>query len=511
MDSRMRGSAIALAVVVVALLAFRLGQRRGAAPDSGESPRQVQTKAPRGWGTHEDPAGFVVQIPIGWSASGDRSSGRVEASGPEGQAVFIWPLFVPGALDPSSAPAVLQAVAAKLVPQAQWEPARASSSSARAHGRDGDREAVAVLTWAVSPKGSAVFAYVTAAPAARYRDEEETFARILGSFRVAGAPVEEAAAAAPSFVPWRDPRESAFTIEVPSGWRVQGGLFRAASVDTRPAIEMVSPDGEIRVTGGDPELPPFTEPTPMLQMTGFTEGSWYSPGYGVNMMVRRYATGLAFAREYVAGKVAAGCADLVFVDARDRPDVAQAINSIYGRFAGGITMRMTTGEVAFTCARGGRPMSGYYFAGTLLTTVPGTGALWHVEMLHGYLAPSDRVAEAQTVLDHGLRTFRFDPSWWSMQQNLTGQTSRIVSETNEQITQGISDSYWNRQGVMDEISRRRSNAILGVEDVVDPVDGREIKVESGSNYYWIDHRGTIVGTDTYTKPDIDFRELIGLP
>jgi hypothetical protein len=64
---------------------------------------------------------------------------------------------------------------------------------------------------------------------------------------------------------------------------------------------------------------------------------------------------------------------------------------------------------------------------------------------------------------------------------------------------------------MDEISRRRSNAILSVEDVVDPTTGREFKVESGSNYYWIDHRGTIVGTQTDSRPNLDFRELTRLP
>jgi hypothetical protein len=64
---------------------------------------------------------------------------------------------------------------------------------------------------------------------------------------------------------------------------------------------------------------------------------------------------------------------------------------------------------------------------------------------------------------------------------------------------------------MDEIDRRRSNVILGVEDVIDPVTGRQIKIESGSEYYWIDHRGTIVGTQTDTRPNLDFRQLIRLP
>jgi hypothetical protein len=61
----------------------------------------------------------------------------------------------------------------------------------------------------------------------------------------------------------------------------------------------------------------------------FPEGSWYSPGYGVQLMVRRYVPGTAFALEYVSGKVARGCSDLSMTERRDRPDAVQALNAIY--------------------------------------------------------------------------------------------------------------------------------------------------------------------------------------
>jgi hypothetical protein len=90
-------------------------------------------------------------------------------------------------------------------------------------------------------------------------------------------------------------------------------------------------------------------------------------------------------------------------------------------------------------------------------------------------------------------------------------TSHIVAQTNAAISKLSSDTYWSRQQSNDELSRRRSNATLGVEDVMDPSTGRQIKVESGSNYYWIDARGAIVGTETHTLPSIDFRALTRLP
>jgi hypothetical protein len=58
-----------------------------------------------------------------------------------------------------------------------------------------------------------------------------------------------------TFVRWQDPKEHAFSLEVPKQWAVSGGLFRFASVDVRPAIEAVSPDGHVRIVAGDAQPP----------------------------------------------------------------------------------------------------------------------------------------------------------------------------------------------------------------------------------------------------------------
>jgi hypothetical protein len=463
------------------------------------------------WVAHKQIGGFSVETPHGWTLSADPKRGSLAIQGTNREQVMAWPVFIPGRLEGASAAPVLRKLATVLLPEARWEAAQPQGSSAiRANGRAGDRLAVSALTWVNTPKGAACYLYALAAPEAGYKQNEDTFARVLSSLRVTGA-APGSQPAAPAFVRWQDPRENAFSLEVPSGWKTSGGMFRYASVDTRAAWETVSPDGQIRITGGDSELPPFTLPTQTLAMAGFREGSWYSPGYGVNMMVRRYLPGVAFAREYVTAKAARGCSDVTFTESRERPDFVQAINAVNAQFQNlGVAISLTAGEVAFTCRQNGQAMSGYYFAGTQLTEHP-AGGLWHAEYLGGFLAASGKAAEAQAVLGRIVQSIQVNPQWASMQQNIAANTSQIVSRTHEEISKIISDTYWNRQTVMDELSRRRSNATLGVEDVVDPQTGRGIKVESGSSHYWIDHRGAIVGTDTDTRPNLDFRALIRRP
>jgi hypothetical protein len=508
----------------VAFLADRLAARFVAAA-GGE--------LPPGWRSSKDPMGFSVSIPSDWAIRPDHASGRVEIAGPEGEQVIVWPIFVPASapsgsessrrvpggsgarvasLEAGAASSLVRKLAAKLWPEAVWgSPEPLGSTALRQAGRVGDRRAVVAFNWFPSPKGTAGVFYAALASEARYGSIEETLARILGSFRIIGAATQPQQAPTLSYVRWHDPRENAFSLEVPSQWRVAGGLFRFASVDTRSAAEAVSSDGQIRILLGDAEVPSFTEPNPTLAMGGFREGSWYSPGYGFQMLVRSYVPGTAFAAEQVRNKVARGCDELSVSETRDRADLVQAINRVYAQCGQmGVMTQLTAGETAFTCRSGSTPMRGYYFAATQLTRSQGPG-LWSVPYMGGYLGPAEKAGLAQAAFEHMVKSAEVNPQWAAMQSHLAGETSRIVTQTHQEISSLIDDTYWHRQGVMDGLDRRRSNAILGVEDVVDPATGGQFKVESGSNYYWIDPRGTVVGTDTDTRPNLDFRQLLQLP
>lgn len=471
---------------------------------------QRGSERPRGWTRVEDAAGFSVELPGNWKVQVDRSSGRILIAGNQGEQVVIWPVFIFEPLDTRAAPAMLRHLAVKFWPDVRWQsPQSVGPTAVRMQGQQQDRVATVLLTWITSAKGTAAYVYGLAASQSVYHQSEETFATLLKSFRLVGTPTEEPRSL--RYVTWQDPRENAFSVEIPQGWKASGGLFRFASVDIRPALEVISPDGKIRITGGDAEIPAFAVPNQMLEWTGFREGSWYSPGYGVTLMVRRYVAGMDFAREYVLTKATRGCVEARITEARDRPEAVQAINALARQYdVPGFSTQWTAGEVAFTCRREGRPLHGYYFAATKVSQAYQT-AVWNVELLYGYLSASDKVAEAQAALEHLLATFQLNPQWVRMQQNLTAATSQIVTRTHQEISNIISSAYWTRQSVQDELGRRRSNAILGVEDVIDPLTGRELKVESGSSYYWVDHRERIVGTETDVRPSLDFRQLIRLP
>jgi len=469
-----------------------------------------------GWLTHTDPLGFRIDAPAGWQVAGDSKTGKAVITGPAGEQAIVWPVFIPGTVDSQAAPAILRRLASATGFDGPWRAVASPAANAvRLIAAAGDRTVIGSFAWVGSPSGAAGFLYVAAAPTASYAGTAAIFARIFETFRATGraAGAKTPGALDMKWIRWQDPKENAFTLEVPAGWTVSGGAFRFAAVDIRKVVEATAPDGSIRITGGDAELPTFTEPNQMLAMTGFREGSWYSPGYGVNMLVRRYMAGAQFAREYVATRAARGCTGLTFSGSRPRSDVDVPLNRLMsGLAAAGGLLQIQSGEVTFTCEQNGRPSSGYYFAGSLRAGAVGMpGGIWHIEYLYGYLATREKAAQAQQIIAHMLSTYADNPQWLAMQQNVTAATSRIVAQTQQEVSKMISDTFAYKNQVGDEISRRRENATLGTVDVVDPVSGRQIKVENSSNYYWLDNRGVIAGTETDTKPGWNFQRMTALP
>lgn len=482
-------------------------------PSPGSAPA-ASPAAAEPWETRQDPTGFAVSVPRSWKVEGD--CGKVRITGPRGEQVLVWPFFVAAALDQDGARALLGTFAERQS-RVKWGGSETPRPNVvRQVGMSGPGlGAWALLTWAVGPEGTAGQASL-ALPGEGPIDAGVA-ARILASFRCTGAPAGAGPArSALEWVRWRDPLEGAFTVEVPKGWRVEGGLKRFAPTDPRGQIVVTSPDGLVRASAGDWEIPTFTEPTRLGVQLGFTEGKWYAPAGTQQFLIRRYLTGLEVGRDYVQRKIGSSVAGLEIAKERERTDLAAPFVEEMRRAAvPGQSGRATAGEIAFQGRLGERPAVGVYFCGTRVSTLQSPGidpiSIWGVVILNGWVAVKEKAGVGASVLDRLVRSFEYTPEWVRMQQGITLESARIVHDTNEDISKKISDTYWGRAASETELSRRRSNANLGVEDVTDPGSGKSWKVESGSSYYWLDDRGNIVGTNTPAAPTSDYRELIREP
>ncbi len=457
------------------------------------------------WITHRDSQHYSVESPPGWTASPDKQKGWVRLVGTQGETVIIWPVFIPGTVDARIAPIIHARLVAAGPYYAQWEtPQTVAPNAVRARGASGNAAATSVFTWVASAKGTAGFFFVVAARQSDYGQKQNDFARILQSFRLLGG-TTAAGRDAPStiqYVQFSDPKEGAFTMEVPAGWKTEGGMFRLNSLDYRPAVQTVSPDGQTVVFVGDAAIPLYIDPTGDPYLSRWPEGSVYAP-YGFASMTKRFTPGAAFCAEWMLNKFSQLCPNLEIIEVKDRSDLIPKALANQPWLS---QMRnVSIGEARFRCGEPVQPK-----VGTCVALTSG-GKNWKVANISGHLSPAEKSSTAESIVQRMAESRQFNPQWAMMQLRNEGATSQMISTTANQIADAAARSQRTRDAVDDEIARRRSNATLNVVELADPETGRRISVDSGSNYYWVDARGVIVGTNTDTRPTVDFRALLQLP
>jgi hypothetical protein len=485
------------------------------------------------WITHTDPAGFVVDLPRAWTIAKDPATGRIVLRGTRGEQAVIWPLLLQHVeLDGGRAAVLLPQLAQRVDAQMPWGRVQSLQRVARTFASGGQRSGAALLSWANTASGASAYFYCVEAPTDVYRSSTDSFVGILNSFHIIQDPslknLPESAngsgAGALSFVNWNDPREGAFSVAVPQGWRVIGGTYRLSATDVRYALAMGAPDGQVRATIGDSSIGIFIPPSQMLAMAGLREGGYYGLGDGTKVEIRRYIPGPQFARSYAEIFVSRQCNDLQVQSNNARQDLVSTFTQS-ARNEGWAGPYITAGDVSFTCNLNGRRMQGKYVAATL-PFAPNQTSMWAVYRLYGYLAAAGREKEGEEAIVQVLRSWQFSPQWEAQQrsvanaavqqdnmrsQQIRSRALQAIAEDQRQTSETITKGWEQRQKVYDEISRRQENAILGTLDVIDPQTGIQYKVSNFGDYHYMSNEGYIYSTNSPNSPGPNLREMITLP
>jgi len=497
------------------------------------------------WTTHNDPAGFSVDLPAGWVVTADSHQGRIRIQGTRGEQVVIWPIFIEQRqLNASGAAQLVMQLARRLDSSLSWTPASATGNAARViarglpqngsygqrTGTTSSRSGATLLTWSNAPTGASVMLYELEASPDVYVSSANTFSRILQSFRGSpdNAPRQTGGGASLgpiTYVNWRDPQEGAFTLQVPQGWHVVGGAYHLTATDVRSAVSMISPDATMRIFFGDSNIGGFTEPNQMFAYSGMREGSYETLGDGTKLEIRRYMTGAQFARAYAQNHFASQCSGVQVESGGDRRDLLSAFSQAI-REDRLTSAQFTAGDAAFSCTGRSGPLRGHVYAVTMRISSGGPGALWEVYRLYGYLSAPQKQQAAENIAQSVMQSFRIDPQWRQRSdqmannavqqdnyrsQQIQARARAAIQENQRQTSEMIVKGYEQRSQVYDEIARRRENAILGTTDVYDPSSGKQYKIDSYSSYHWMNNQGAITGNDTGTNPGYGWHDLVTLP
>ena len=305
------------------------------------------------------------------------------------------------------------------------------------------------------------------------------------------------------WVRYTDSAEGAFSMDVPVGWQVQGGMYRFGYFDVRWMMDVRSLDSKIIFRIMDVNVPPYTLPD---SHTG-PEGQEYSRPQQFQMMVSRYRDGQSYAELYARHRFSRICKT---VTPRHRdwvPTMPPAWKDDPGTSA-------TEGSVAYDCETSDGPRIVTVYTRTALNN-----GLWFVTPI-SIISTPDHAVLARTMVQHMIDTWQKNPQWVQYQNQITqmgldeirrgfrqfmGQMQAYHDARTAAMNQQVA-RFESRQSAQAQQVSSFGEVLTGVQNVSDPMTGAQFQVFSGprANYYV---NGTGVKINSNISPGADFHQL----
>jgi len=299
---------------------------------------------------------------------------------------------------------------------------------------------------------------------------------------VPGSPAAQTGSGPITWVTVRDAREQAFSISVPQGWKVVGGMFRYRIAYPRPTVDMTSPDGMTNVRVGDNTIPNYQNPNP----------NPYLPNTPNNFTpVAAYTSGQVFAQKYGLDRFGAMCQGIQVTGSQSsQPKYSQQVPGY---------VQATAGNANFSCTLNGQPMVGYVYAETMQVganrMMP---ANWYETALGSWLAPAAQAQNASAILTYSTGSMVMNPDWAAWQSFLVAQATKInlvTAAKTAQATQEMDarEAQWRQmmRGETDDFNDIFTGTAFGM----DPATGQPEPLPMGAGGpvgpVWLDAQNNV--------------------
>jgi len=319
------------------------------------------------------------------------------------------------------------------------------------------------------------------------------------------------------WVKYQDPLEQAFTVEVPDGWVVRGGMFRMGMSDHRPMVDITTQDAKINIRLGDVAVPPFSIPT-----------QFHPPGTIVDIgavgqpVSEDYMEAPEFAELYGKARFSRLCETLTPTQANMPPpkhakgDFDEALGKARQQ---GANPEASDGAATFDCGSVLGRRTAYDYVQTAMLGTTG----WIVPTEDSYVAPPDQLQIVRDILDHIEASVQYSPEWQARQDETDRQAIAYsqarargrMEETYREVQQAQAkmDAMRSQVQSFEAGQARERSQFQGWDDVINNVTptidpfGNEHDVTTGSKYgYWY-NPGTNSTVNSNTMPGPGYQKL----
>jgi len=306
----------------------------------------------------------------------------------------------------------------------------------------------------------------------------------------------KSAQAAYRFVRTAEPREHAFTLLVPKGWQVEGGIFRvnpmqaggpANALEAKCDLAVKSDAGGSKMIRFHPKM--VYADGPMLPGM-FGPGSNYNgsqvvPMPGVESFLQQL---LRTSRPQATG--------VKIVQYLDRRDLAQAIQKVAAPLNAQV---MQIGQRPMTF-QSGALVAEYSEAGTrykealftVLTDFRASAAIWWNDLTISMRAPSAEAERWKPVMDIIRNSVEMDARWMAGEAKGQGERGQIVQETMQhirKIDREIAEGHSRTRSAMQNDAYL---TLTGQDEYTNPHTGKVERDTSDFKYRWVTPGGEYV-------------------
>lgn len=285
---------------------------------------------------------------------------------------------------------------------------------------------------------------------------------------------------------WTEPNEKAYSLVIPEGWTVRGGLSRPNPLAFVTPTEITSPDKRIIVRITD-DYPVYVEQNETHIFMGLRNGHREKDQFGVLWEIQPYAPGAEFLKKHALRGVKLG--------------EARKVSALSSDAGFGIQQRTDCGEIEYRYTIPGERTE-WRGAALAITEFVGGGLtrIWTARMIQ-YEAPADRIEEAKATALRALVTMQFRAGWVAAQEAGQRDRIRIAKKSIEDTNRVFWETYNSVQESRCRIFQRGSDVRRDVVTVYNPHTGTiHYNVPGHSSYYWLAPNGQIIGTNTGTPP-----------
>jgi len=332
-----------------------------------------------------------------------------------------------------------------------------------------------------------------------------------------------------SYVQFTDPQSGSFTVDVPRGWNVQGGLAHPMPGDRRIWMAVSSADG-ISIFC-DPSFPQN-----LCHFPGQAEGQFARMAAGGQLLNLRPSAEVV-ADFYLKNFVSGHLGPLTPLQRRPRPEMVELLKSQFRQNGVQIGYRwqMNCLETIYQFMQGTQPRVLSLLSTTVFTGdyAMGMWATWDANV-YLYIAPPHLAQRAEEVRYRMRASLQFTPRMMQIYQQdeaiitAQGQAANAAQwewfrgrEAAHQAQVAFGDAivknFWDQQqandsmlrgwehnqAVNDHLAQNFSDAIMDRQRLEDVSEGKSYEAPSGYNYYWRDQQtDKIYGTNTSDPPDL---------